>query len=114
MKGSGPAVVICSYRVRQGKEDEFARLLERHWPTLHRLGLATDEPARVYRGEDAPGKSWFVELFTWKDGKEGPNIAHQTPEVMSIWEPMGALLEDRLGRPKMEFPHFEPVRMGYA
>ena len=29
----------------------------------------------------------------WKDGKSS-ELAHQTPEVMAVWETMGPLLED--------------------
>jgi len=38
---SGPATVICTYRVQIGKEEAFMKLLARHWPTLNRLGLVT-------------------------------------------------------------------------
>ena len=103
--------VICSYRVKQGAVGEFELLLARHWPTLHRLGFVTDEPARVYRslGDASPT---FVEVFTWRDGafKE----AHEHPDVVAIWEPMDPLCEDRDGRPGMEFPHFERLAMPYA
>lgn len=114
MSAGKRAVVICTYRVRKGQEDAFLELLGRHWPTLRKLGLVAGEPSQIYRGEDASGKSFFVEIFTWKDGEEGPRIAESTPEVMAVWEPMGALTEARLGRPSMEFPHVEPVRMAFA
>jgi hypothetical protein len=31
--------------------------------------------------------------MAWRDD-EASNIAHQTPEIMAIWEPMGPLLEE--------------------
>ena len=34
-----------------------------------------------------------MELFQWKNG-EASGVAHQTPEVMAIWEPMGPILEN--------------------
>jgi len=40
--------------------------------------------------------------------------AHQSPEVMAVWEAMGKQTEERLGRPAMEFPHVEPVRLKFA
>ena len=43
-------VNICQYKVKPGQEKEMERLLALHSPTLHRAGLATDEPAVVYRG----------------------------------------------------------------
>jgi len=34
---------------------------------------------------------------------------HMSPEVMAVWEPMGALVEERDGRKAMEFPHVQPL-----
>ncbi len=44
-----PDKVICQYRVTRGKEGAFEELLSKHWPTLHRLGLVTDDPSTHYR-----------------------------------------------------------------
>lgn len=107
---STPETVICLYRVRAGKEDEFVALLERHWPTLRSLGLATDEAPQHYRGAEQSGEPLFVEIFRWNSA-EAAGLAHQHPEVMAIWEPMDALTETRDGRPNMEFPHVQPVRV---
>jgi hypothetical protein len=97
--------VICTYRVRAGAEDRFRELLGRHWGTLHGLGFVTDEAATVFRGTD--GGLTYVEIFTWVEGGFGQ--AHEHPDVIAIWELMDPLLEDRDGRPKWEFPHFERV-----
>ncbi len=35
----------------------------------------------------------FIEYFQWKDASAS-EIAHQTPEVMSVWELMGSILEE--------------------
>ena len=105
---SDPAMVICLYRVAPGREAEFTRLLERHWPTLRALDLVTDTPARHYRGEEQGGGPLFVEIFEWKS-EAASGIAHEHPEVMAIWEPMDKLTEERGGRPNMEFPHVQPL-----
>ena len=42
----------------------------------------------------------YIEIFSWKS-PEAPQVAHQTPEVMAVWEPMGAICEH------MDFPSFE-------
>jgi len=105
----GPATVMCTYRVQAGKEEAFKALLSRHWPTLNKLGLVTAKP-QFFRGLDESNKPYFVEIFTWKDG-EAPNTAHMNPEVMSVWEPMGALVEERNGRQSMEFPHVQPLNI---
>lgn len=101
---------ICLYRVRSGREDEFRALLERHWPTLRKLELATAEPPRYYRGAEQDGGPLFVEIFDWVSG-EAARAAHEHPEVMALWEPMDALTETRDGRPNMEFPHVQPLAL---
>ena len=47
-----PSTVLCTYRVKADCEQEFLALQREHWPTLRRLGLATDDEPLVYRGED--------------------------------------------------------------
>lgn len=100
--------VICLYRVKPGQEDAFLRLLERHWPTLRDLGLATDDPPQHYRGAEQSGEPLFVEIFQWAS-TDAAGVAHEHPEVMAIWEPMDRLTEQRDGRPNMEFPHLQPI-----
>src|SRR5580700_4912339 len=99
--------VICTYRVRPDSEDEFVKLLSTHWSTLHALGFVTPEHSRVFRSLDEPVA--YVEIFTWVEG--GFEMAHKHPDVLAIWEPMEPMLEERDGRPRREFPHFEPVAL---
>ena len=84
---------LCRYRIKPGREKEFNEILQGHWKTLHNAGLTTDEPARVYRADDKAGNVAFIEMFSWKTG-DSAQTAHETPAVMSVWEPMGALSED--------------------
>ena len=98
-----PEIVICTYRVRSDRLEDFIEVLKTHWPTLRKMGLATATPARVYQGQDDEGPV-INEIFTWANGK-APELAHNSPEVMKIWEPLGAMCEARGGRPSMEFPH---------
>jgi len=103
-----PNKVICQYRVKRGSETEFEQLLAKHWPTLHKLGLTTDEPSQHFKGEEQDnGEPIYFEIFDWLDG--AVDTAHQHPEVMSIWEPMDALCEGRGGKPNMEFPHVQRI-----
>ena len=106
-------IVFATYRVQEGKEAEFKELLVRHWPTLRDAGLVTSDPPRFFQGRDESGKWVIVEVFEWKDAA-APGIAHDTPAVMAIWEPMGALVEERLGRPQFEFPHYERFELDLA
>jgi len=99
--------VIGTFRVRPDAETEFAALLERHWPTLHDLGFVTDDLPAIYRSID--GGLTYVEIFTWAE--DGYEHAREHPDVLAIWGAMDALLEDRRGQPKWEFPHYERVRL---
>jgi hypothetical protein len=97
--------------VKPGKEAEMERLLAVHWPALHAAGLVTDEKARVYRGLPSSKRGGehgaertYVEIMVWKD-QNAPELAHQMPEVMAVWEPMGAICEE------MDFPNFELLEL---
>jgi quinol monooxygenase YgiN len=99
---SDPVTVLVVYRPKAGTEEQFAPLLAKHWPALQQLGLVTAQAPQFWRGSDKrKNQSVFVELFQWRDA-EAPGIAHQTPEVMAIWEPMGPILED------MSILHVDP------
>ena len=107
---------ICTYRVKPGARDAFVELLRRHWPTLHEAGLVTDTPAAVFEAcvggdnRDNETGTTFVEIFSWSR-PDASQLAHDLPAVMAVWEPMGGLVEDRDGRPGMEFPGYRPLVM---
>lgn len=112
MSADQPETVICHYRVRPGKEQDFLALLERPWPTLRELDAVTEEPSAVYRGADEQGRCFFVEIFHWKSAAAFER-AHTHPDVTAIWEPMDQLCEPRDGRPNIEFPHVERVHFAW-
>ena len=113
MPESTPQTVIAIYRVRADKEDEFLALMRKHHPTLHRLGLVTDEQPIVYRGAEKSGGAPIVfEIFTWKS-EQASDTAHELAEVMQIWEAMGTMVEERDGRPKFEFPHVRRLDLAF-
>lgn len=94
MAAKKPVTMICTYRPKPGKEKALFELVKKHWPTLHRAGLATSEPALVYRASDKHmHRDYFVEIFSWVDEKAS-RTAHESPEVMSVWEPMSPILEN--------------------
>jgi hypothetical protein len=107
MSSSGPVVVICTYRVKKGKEREFRKLLRKHLPTLDRFGLAAKRPRLVLRSQSKDGRCDLIEIFAWKGG--GFEAAHKLPAVLALWEPMEQMCEPRDGRPATEFPHFEII-----
>lgn len=106
---SKPVTIHCVYRPKPGTEDDLFELVRAHWPVLHAAGLTTDDPALVWRATDKrSGRQFFIEVFSWKDDKSS-GLAHQLPEVMKIWEPMGPMIE---GGPSPELAIVEPVRVG--
>lgn len=104
-------IAVCTYRVRDGGEAVFERLLEQHTPTLRRLGLITEHPVQVLRRSD-DGPPMYVEIFEWAS-EDAAARASEVPDVIAIWEPMAGLCEARDGHEGLEFPLFdliEPVR----
>jgi quinol monooxygenase YgiN len=89
-----PVTNIVTYVPKQGKEAELLALVKKHEPALRAAGLCTAEPFKIWKAFDIRKKrTSFIEQFQWKDGNAS-NVAHQTPEVMAVWEPMGPVLED--------------------
>lgn len=106
----GDETVLATYRVRPGAEAAFESLLARHGALLRRLGLTNGEPALPFRGQDAEGKTFYVELFTWRD-RAAVDAAHGHPEVAALWGAMERHVEARGGRPPWEFPHVRPISL---
>ncbi len=89
-----PVANIVTYVPKPGKEAELLELVRRHEPALRKVGLVTSEPFRVWKAYDIrKQREQFIEHFVWKDGRAS-DIAHQTPEVMAVWEPMGPVLAE--------------------
>ncbi len=106
MPSSAPVPTLVIYRAKKGKADELLALVKKHAPALRGVGLITDEPVRTWRAHDKRADATcFVEMFAWRDG-EASGLAHQTPEVMAVWEPMGPVLET------MSILELEPLDAG--
>lgn len=90
---SNAVKTLVTYRPKPGMEQQLLELVKGHWPALCGTGLVTGDPAIVYEATDKrSGAKYFVEIFSWRD-EEASSKAHQTPEVMAVWEPMGLVLE---------------------
>ncbi|HEY1956525.1 MAG TPA: hypothetical protein VGH28_12965 [Polyangiaceae bacterium] len=91
---SKPVPTLVIYHPKKGKAAELRALVKKHEPALRSVGLVTSDPFRVWQAHDKrKDADCFVELMTWRDA-EASNLAHQTPEVMAVWETMGPVLED--------------------
>lgn len=89
-----PVFNIVTYVPKTGKEAELLALVKKHEGALRGVGLVTAEPFKVWKAFDIRKKRVsFIEHFQWKDGRSS-DLAHQTPEVMAVWEAMGPVLEE--------------------
>ena len=89
-----PVTNIVTYVPKPGKEAELLALVKKHEPALRKVGLVTSEPFRLWKAYDIrKQREQFIEYFVWKDG-QASDVAHQTPEIMAVWEPMGPVLEE--------------------
>jgi hypothetical protein len=102
---SGPVDVLCIYRVKDGKEGEFKKLLKKHGPALRDAGLSPPGAPTIWKSMTRDGKTVFVEMMQWKDASSS-HAAHQMPEVMAVWEPMGNLTDG------MEFLDLQSAGLG--
>ncbi len=96
MSNSKPVHRLVIYRPKEGHFDQLKAILLKHGPTLAKTGLITSDPVELWSASDlrreGPAAPYFVESFFWRDGSAADR-AHETPEVMSVWETMGPHLE---------------------
>jgi quinol monooxygenase YgiN len=91
-----PVHRMVIYRPKPGSLEALEAIVKRHGPVLRQTGLITDAPVLVYRATDIrkpDAGAFIVEHFVWRDGPAA-DTAHQTPEVMAVWETMGPHLAD--------------------
>lgn len=103
---------IWTYQVRPEAEERFLELLGKHWPTLNHLGFVTDEPPMIFRSSEPDQPLTYVEIMTWEAA--GMRPAHEHPDVIAIWEPIKALVEERVQQynvPGMSFPFYRRVQV---
>jgi len=88
---------LVMYRPKPGSEATLLELCKKHAPALRKSGLVTDDPIALYRATDlrrhGEPEPYFIETFEWKTADAG-EVAHQTPEIMAVWEPMTDHLAD--------------------
>lgn len=98
--------VMATFHVVAGKEADFQQVLAREWEAYMKGKLVFDQPDVVVRGKEADGKTYFVHIFTWVS-RSTPD--HPPASVMSVWQSMGPLVEERNGRPAMEITEVQLV-----
>lgn len=108
LPGPGTETIHSVAHVKAGHESEYAELSEKAWALYKRLGFVLDGPHVVLRGTDDKGRTYFVEVFTWRS----PDIPdHAPPEVKAIWQQLEAACEVRGGRPGIDFSEVVAIHL---
>ena len=108
LPGPGTETIHSIAHVKPGKEAEYAKLSGEAWALYTRMGFVLDRPHVVLRGVDDKGRSYFVEIFTWKS----PDIPDHAPAaVKAIWNKLEAVCEPRDGRPGIDFSEVTAVQI---
>jgi hypothetical protein len=84
------------YRAKPGALAALEAIVVKHGPVLRASVSNPDAPVQVFRATDIRDPSAgpvLVESFAWRDARAS-DLAHQLPEVMAVWETMGAYLAD--------------------
>lgn len=95
-----PETVMVTLHVKPGSEAEMQRVLEEHWKTVTAMNLVSNTPHLTIRGTEAGDKTYFVDVFTWRDASI-PDDA--PPEIQKLWDEMNRLVESRGGQPGLDF-----------
>src|SRR6185436_6955176 len=59
--------VMITFHAKPGAESKLAGAIERHWETVKRLNMVTDQPHVTLKGTESSDKTYFVEILTWRD-----------------------------------------------
>jgi hypothetical protein len=83
--------VIATYVVKRGCENEFEKILRKHWKVLRSEDLTTDQLPFILKDPENP--SVYKEIFEWKS-KKSFQKAHESRKVQEIWSKLTDLTED--------------------
>lgn len=101
-------ISIAAFRPRPGKQDELLEVIADRLPLLRRLGLATDRAPILMGSRDGV----IIQVSEWVSD-EAIEKAHETPEVLALWERFDACCEfvklDRLPEAGEDFATFEAM-----
>jgi hypothetical protein len=90
-----PETVIVTYHAKPGSEAELASVIAKQWRIARDLKLVREAPHVAVRGTEDGNKTYFVEIFTWRDA----SIPDSAPAaIQAIWAVMNKLVEPRGGK----------------
>lgn len=103
-------IVIAAFKPKPGMEDELKQVIAGRLPLLRRLGLATDRVNITMRSANGT----ILDVSEWVDDA-AIKRAHETPEVLELWERFDACCEyaklESLEEIHQEFPGFDAVEL---
>ncbi|PYQ73381.1 MAG: hypothetical protein DMG01_22715, partial [Acidobacteria bacterium] len=95
-----PETVMITLRPKPGAERALAQTIARHYETAQKLNLLReDTPHLTLQASDDQDKTYFVDIFTWRDAAVPDNAPR---EIQAIWKEMNGLVEMRGGRPALD------------
>jgi hypothetical protein len=95
-----PETVMVMLHAKPGAEADLTGVIARHWTTARKMKLVHETPHLTLRGTEDGGKTWFVEVFTWRNA----GIPDAAPaEIRKIRAEMNRLVEARGGHAGLEF-----------
>jgi len=102
-----PETVMITLRPKPGAERALAQTIARHYETAQKLNLLReDTPHLTLQASDDQDKTYFVDIFTWRDAAVPDNAPR---EIQAIWKEMNGLVEMRGGRPALDIVPVKPV-----
>jgi len=102
-----PETVMITLRPKPGAERALAQTIARHHETAQKLNLLReDTPHLTLQASDDQDKTYFVDIFTWRDAAVPDNAPR---EIQAIWKEMNGLVEMRGGRPALDIVPVKPV-----
>lgn len=101
-------ISVAAFKAKPGKEGELLRVIADRLPLLHKLGLATDRKDILMRSRGGV----IISVSEWVSD-EAIEEAHQTPEVLAMWDQFAACSDfvklETLPEICQEFATFEAI-----
>ena len=101
-----PETVLSTFRIKDGKEEDFVRTERQTWATYTQHDLVKPNFHVLLRGSDESGKVVYTELFTWKSHAI-PD--HASADVKTLWAQLESECEARGGHRGIEFSEVQIV-----
>lgn len=101
-------IVIAAFKPKPGMEEQLKQVIADRLPLLRRLGLATDRVNITMRSANGT----ILDVSEWVDDA-AIERAHETPEVLQMWQRFEACCEyaklESLEESAHDFATFEAV-----